>query len=167
MYFQWSHKSTYSEQCNGEKAIEKGVIPVVGFKGIDEFEELKASFVDLTDKFNKLSVKLNTKSYLYNAIHTLIYTAAKNDNTAMILETICLDLNQDLEVDNEISTSEDNDTESSECEITEDNAAKTNVAEASESEPSDCETTEDNPTEANIIGSKVTDSNKSKVTKPS
>ena len=167
MYFQWWRKSTYSEQCKGEKAIEKGVIPVVGFKGVDEFEELKASVVDLTDKFNKLSDKLKAKSYLYNAIHTVINTAAKNDNTAMILETIFLDLSHDLKVDNEISTSEDNDTESSECEITEDTAAKANVAQASESEPSDCETTEDNATKANITESKVTDSSKSEVTKPS
>ena len=167
MYFQWWRKSTYSEQCKGEKAIEKGVIPVVGFKGVDEFEELKASVVDLTDKFNKLSDKLKAKSYLYNAIHTVINTAAKNDNTAMILETIFLDLSHDLKVDNEISTSEDNDTESSECEITEDTAAKANVAEASESEPSDCETTEDNATKANITESKVTDSSKNEVTKPS
>ena len=166
MYFQWWRKSTYSEQCKGEKAIEKGVIPVVGFKGVDEFEELKASVVDLTDKFNKLSDKLKVKSYLYNAIYTVINTAAKNDNTAMILETIFLDLSHDLKVDNEISTSKDNDTESSECEITEDTAAKANVAEASESEPSDCETTEDNATKANITESKVTDSSKNEVTKP-
>ena len=167
MYFQWWCKSTYSEQCKGEKAIEKGVIPVVGFKGVDEFEELKASVVDLTDKFNKLSDKLKAKTYLYNAIHTVINTAAKNDNTAMILVTIFLDLSHDLKVDNEISTSEDNDTESSECEITEDTASKANVAEASESEPSDCETTEDNATKANITDSKVTDSSKNEVTKPS
>ena len=167
MYFQWWRKSTYSEQCKGEKAIEKAVIPVVGFKGVDEFEELKASVVDLTDKFNKLSDKLKVKSYLYNAIHTVINTAAKNNNTAMILETIFLDLSHDLKVDNEISTSEDNDTESSECGITEDTAAKANVAEASESEPSDCETTEDNATKANITESKVTDSSKNEVTKPS
>ena len=167
MYFQWWRKSTYSEQCKGEKALEKGVIPVVGFKGVDEFEELKASVVDLTDKFNKLCVKLKAKSYLYDAIYTVINTAAKNDNTAMILETIFLDLNHDLKVDNEISTSEGNYTESSECEITENSAAKANVAEGSESEPSDCETTEDNATIANITGSKVTDSNKNEVTKPS
>ena len=137
MYFQWWRKSTYSEQCKGEKAIEKGVIPVVGFKGVDEFEELKASVVDLTDKFNRLIVKLKAKSYLYNAIHTVINTAVKNDNTVMILETIFLDLNHDFKVNNEISKSEiteDNDTESCEFEITKDNA---NVAEASESEPSD------------------------------
>ena len=165
MYFQWWRKSTYSEQCKGEKAIEKGVIPVVDFKGVDEFEELKASVVDLTDKFNKLSVKLKAKSYLYNAVHTVINTAAKNDNTAMILETIFLDLNHDLKVDNEISMSEDNDTESSECEFTEDSAAKANIAVASESEPSDYETIEDND---NITGSKVTtDPNESEVTKPS
>ena len=85
----------------------------------------------------------------------------------MILETIFLDLSQDLKVDNEISMSEDNDTESSECEITEDTAAKANVAEASESEPSNCETTEDNATKANITESKVTDSSKNEVTKPS
>ena len=39
-------ESTYSEQCKGEKAIEKGLIPVVGFKGVKEFEELKASVVN-------------------------------------------------------------------------------------------------------------------------
>ena len=77
MYFQWWRKSTYSEQCKGEKAIEKGVIPAVGLKGVDELEELKASVVDLTDKFNKLCIKLKAKSYLYNAIHTVINTAAK------------------------------------------------------------------------------------------
>ena len=35
-------------------ATEKGLTPLVGFKGVDEFEELKASIMDLTDKFNKL-----------------------------------------------------------------------------------------------------------------
>ena len=34
-YFQWWRKSTYSEQCKGEKAIEKGLTPLVGFKGVD------------------------------------------------------------------------------------------------------------------------------------
>ena len=70
----------------------------------------------LCDKFNKLSVELKAKSYLYNAIHTVINTTTKNDNTVMILETIFLDLINDLKVDNEIiSKSEDNDTKSSEC----------------------------------------------------
>ena len=46
MYFHWWYKSTYSEQCKGEKDIERGLIPVVGFKGVDEFEELNASVVN-------------------------------------------------------------------------------------------------------------------------
>ena len=50
MYFQWWRKSNYSEQCKGEKATEKGLIPLIGFKDVDEFEELKASIINLSNK---------------------------------------------------------------------------------------------------------------------
>ena len=82
MYFQWWRKSTYSEQCKGVKATEKGLTPAVGFKGVDEFEELKAFIMNLTDKFNQLSEELKAKSYLYNSIQMIINNAAKYDNTA-------------------------------------------------------------------------------------
>ena len=147
-YFQWWRKSTYSEQCKGEKAIEKRLTPLVGFKGVDEFEELKASIMDLTDKLNELVDKMKAKNYLYNAVQTVINTTAKIDNTAMILKTIFLD----LKLDNDSSKSElteYNTTEPSEHEITEDSASKATVAEASEGEPSEHEITEDSATEVN------------------
>ena len=134
MYFQWWRKSTYSEQCKGEKATEKGLTPLVGFKGVDEFEELKASIMDLTDKFNKLGDKLKAKNYLYNAVQTVINTTAKNDNTAMILKTIFLGLNHDLKLDNESSKSEITEYNTTESNEHEDSAAK-----ASEGEPSEHE----------------------------
>ena len=47
MYFQWWRKSTYSEQCKAEKEESKGnSAPSVGYKGIDEFIELKESIQD-------------------------------------------------------------------------------------------------------------------------
>ena len=47
MYFQWWRKSTYSEQCKAEKCEGKSNSTVtVGFKGVDEFIELKQSIKD-------------------------------------------------------------------------------------------------------------------------
>ena len=166
MYFQWWRKSTYSEQCKGEKATEKGLTPLVGFKGVDEFEELKASIMELTDKFNKLGDKLKAKNCLYNAVQTVINTTANNDNTAMILKTIFLGLNHDLKLDNESSKSEITEYNTTESNEHEDSAAKASEAsEASEGEPSEPEATEVNITEASE--SKVTDPNESEVIEPS
>ena len=169
-YFQWWRKSTYSEQCKGEKAIEKKLTPLVGFKGVDEFEELKASIMDFTDKLNESVDKMKAINYLYNAVQTVINTTAKIDNTAMILKTIFLD----LKLDNDSSKSElteYNTTEPSEHEITEDSASKATVAEASEGEPSEHEITEDSATEVNITEASksevITDPIESEITKPS
>ena len=118
-YFQWWHKSTYTEQCKGEKATEKGLTPLVGFKGIDEFEELKASIMD---KFDKLGDTLKAKNYLYNAIQTVINATEVNYVT------------------------EGSESEPSEHEITEDSTtAEVNITEASEKkaiDPSESEVTE-------------------------
>ena len=50
MYFQWWCKANYSEQCKAEMAAEKGSTALIGYKGIHEFEELKASITYLSDK---------------------------------------------------------------------------------------------------------------------
>ena len=44
MYFQWWHKSTYSEQCKAEKREGNSISTLtVGFKGVNEYIELKQS----------------------------------------------------------------------------------------------------------------------------
>ena len=170
-YFQWWRKSTYNEQCKGEKATEKGSTPLVGFKGVDEFEELKASIIDLTDKFDKLDDTLKAKNYLYNAIQTVINAAAKNDNTAVMLKTIFLSLNRNLKLGDESSKTEiteHNTTEPSKYEITEDSATEcNNTTEGSESEPSEHEITEDTTTAGVNITEEATEPSESRVTKPS
>jgi len=46
-YFQCWHKCTYSEQCKAEKDEKKGNTTLtVGFKGTDEFVELKQSITN-------------------------------------------------------------------------------------------------------------------------
>ena len=170
-YFQWWRKSTYTEQCKGEKATEKGLTPLVGFKGVDEFEELKASTIDLTDKFDKLGDTLKAKNYLYNAIQTVINATAKNDNTAVMLKTIFLSLNHNLKLGDESSKTEiteHNTTEPSKYEITEDSATEfNNTTEGSESEPSEHEITEDTTTAGVNITEEATEPSESRVTKPS
>ena len=47
VYFQWWRKCTYSEQCKAEKDEKKGISKItLGFKGTDEFLELKQSITD-------------------------------------------------------------------------------------------------------------------------
>ena len=66
MYFQWWRKCTYSEQCKAKKNEKKdGSTVTLGFKGTDEFIELKQSIEDnkkvvtlFCDALNNLSVEI-------------------------------------------------------------------------------------------------------------
>ena len=86
-------KSTYSEQLKAEKSVGKGLIPAVGYKGVDEFEELKASIVNLESKFERLSDELKSKSHLWIAVQSIISASAEHDNKAVVikqnLKSIC------------------------------------------------------------------------------
>ena len=103
MYFQWWRKANYSEQCKGEKAIEKGSTPQIGYKGVDEFQELKSSVTDLKNKLEKLVDALKSKSHLASAIRSVINDFYQNDNTALVFKTI---LGHDTEVHIEINKDE-------------------------------------------------------------
>ena len=95
-YFQWWRKSNYSEQLKAEKSVGKGLIPAVGYKGVDEFEELKASIVNLESKFERLSNELKSKSHLWIAVQSIISASVELDNTAVVikqnLKSICNDI---------------------------------------------------------------------------
>ena len=59
MYFQWWRKANGGEQFKGENCIENGLIPSVGYKGTDEFEELKISLQNRNDLIVELKNKLD------------------------------------------------------------------------------------------------------------
>jgi len=58
-YPMWWCKANAGEQCKGENNLKKGVIPTVGYKGTDEFEELKLSIQNRKDPINELNTKLD------------------------------------------------------------------------------------------------------------
>ena len=59
MYFQWWRKANGGEQSKGENCVKKGVAPSVGYKGIDEFDELILSMQNRSDLMVELSAKLD------------------------------------------------------------------------------------------------------------
>ena len=59
MYFQWWRKANAGEQSKGENCVKKGVAPSVGYKGIDEFDELILSMQNRSDLMVELSAKLD------------------------------------------------------------------------------------------------------------
>ena len=59
MYFQWWRKANCGEQCKGENCVKKGVTPNVGYKGTDEFEELRMSLQNRNNLMIELHAKLN------------------------------------------------------------------------------------------------------------
>ena len=106
MYFQWWRKANYSEQCKAEKAAEKGSTASIAHKGIDEFEELKASITDLSDKLEKLVDKLNSNSHLGSAIQSVVCNSHQKDDIAIVLKKIFIELDHVAEVDCEINGSQ-------------------------------------------------------------
>ena len=76
MYYQWWRKCNVDEQRKGEKSVKKGNKPTVGFKGEDEFDELKKSMREQNYLITELNVKLdsavnhwiNCKSMVFSAI---------------------------------------------------------------------------------------------------
>ena len=87
MYFQWWRKANYSEQCKGEKAIEKRSIPLIGYKGTDEYQELKVSITNLNDKLEKLIDELKGKSYLCT-LQSVVNNIFQNSNTLTLFKKV-------------------------------------------------------------------------------
>ena len=88
MYFQWWCKANYSEQCKGGKAVEKGSTPLIGYKGTDEYQELKVSITDLNDKLQRLIDELKDKTLLCSAVQSVVNNVYQNDNTVAIFEKV-------------------------------------------------------------------------------
>ena len=88
MYFQWWRKANYSEQCKGEKAVEKGSTPLIGYKGTDEYQELKVSITNLNDKLQRLIDELKDKTHLCGAVQSVVNSVYQNDNTVAIFEKV-------------------------------------------------------------------------------
>ena len=88
MYFQWWRKANYSEQCKGEKAIEKGSTPLIGYKGTDEYQELKVSITNLNNKIQKLIDELKGKSYLCSALQSVVNNIFQNSNTLTVFKKV-------------------------------------------------------------------------------
>ena len=64
MYYQWWRKSTYSEQQKAEKNESKGNSPItVGYKGIDEFLELKQSIQDRVNVVTLFKERLDSLTH--------------------------------------------------------------------------------------------------------
>jgi len=80
MYYQWWRKCNVDEQRKGEKSVKKGNKPTVGFKGEDEFDELKKSMREQNYLITELNVKLdsavnhwiNCKSMVFSAILSIL-----------------------------------------------------------------------------------------------
>ena len=102
MYFQWWRKANYTDQCKGEKAAKKGSTALIGYKGIDEFEELKASITNLNDKLEKLVDKLKSNSHLSSGIQSVICNSHQNNDIVAILKKIFVEIDCIAEVDCEI-----------------------------------------------------------------
>ena len=88
MYFQWWHKANYSEQCKGKKAVEKGSTPLIGYKGTDDYQELKVSITNLNDKIQKLTDQLKGKSYLCSALQSVVDSIFQNSNTLIVFKKV-------------------------------------------------------------------------------
>ena len=88
MYFQWWCKANYSEQCKGEKAIEKGSIPLIGYKGTDEYQELKVSITNLNNKLEKLIDELKGKSYLCSSLQSVVNNIFQNSNILTVFKKV-------------------------------------------------------------------------------
>ena len=102
MYFQWWRKASYTEQCKGEKAAEKGLTALIGYKGIDEFEELKVSITNLNNKLDKLVEKLKSNSHLSSAIQSVVCNSYQSNDIVAILKNIFVELDCTTEVEGEI-----------------------------------------------------------------
>ena len=96
MYFQWWCKANYTEQCKGEKAVEKGSTPLIGYKGTDEYQELKVSIINLNDKLQRLIDELRDKTHNCGAVQSVVNSVYQNDNAVAIFEIV---LNELFEAD--------------------------------------------------------------------
>ena len=99
MYFQWWRKCSYSEQTKGEKATEKGLNPCINCKGVDEFEELKASvdyratvLLELSGKLEKLADALKDRKFLCRAVMMVLSKAYSNATIVTAFKDILVDL---------------------------------------------------------------------------
>ena len=86
VYFQWWRKTTYTEQSKAEKDERKGKSPLtVGYKGTDEYLELKQSIQDrlsivtvFKDRLNSLTDELKDKTQLHKMALCVIKRIFKN-----------------------------------------------------------------------------------------
>ena len=58
----------------------------MGYKGVDEFEELKASMVNFESKLERLNDELKSKSHLWSAIQSIMNAFAEHDSTAVVIK---------------------------------------------------------------------------------
>ena len=105
-YFQWWRKSTYNEQLKGEKSVEKGLVPAMGYKGVDEFEELKASMVNLESKLERLNDELKSKSHLCSAVQSIMSASAEHDSTAVVIKQNLKNICNNMELESNSSETE-------------------------------------------------------------
>ena len=86
MYFQWWRKSTYREQCKAVKSEGKSNSTLtIGFKGVDEFIELKQSIKDrmaavklFKDRLDNITDKLKGQCNLQKAALLIIKDTYKH-----------------------------------------------------------------------------------------
>ena len=111
-YFQWWCKSTYNEQLKAEKSVEKGLVPAMDYKGVDEFEELKASMVNLESKLERLNYELKSKSHLWSAVQSNMSASAEHDSTAVVIKQNPKSICNNMELESNSS-----ETELAECNV--------------------------------------------------
>ena len=105
-YFQWWRKSTYNEQLKAEKSVKKGLLPAMGYKGVDEFEELKASMVNLESKLERLNDELESKSHLWSAVQSIMSASAEHDSTALVIKQNLKNICNNMELESNSSETE-------------------------------------------------------------
>ena len=105
-YFQWGRKSTYNEQLKAEKSVKKGLLPAMGYKGVDEFEELKASMVNLESKLERLNDELESKSHLWSAVQSIMSASAEHDSTALVIKQNLKNICNNMELESNSSETE-------------------------------------------------------------
>ena len=106
MYFQWWHKSMYGEQCKAEKGKGKGNSTLnIGFKGVNEFVELKQCVKDriaalkiLKDSLDNIGDKLKDQYKLQKAALFVIKDTYKH--SCIIIREVTDQLFGNVEEDN-------------------------------------------------------------------
>ena len=68
--------------------VEKGSTPLIGYKGTDEYQELKVSITNLNDRLQKLIDELKDKTHLCSAVQSVVNNVYQNDSMGSILEKV-------------------------------------------------------------------------------